>query len=170
MRELGWNGALACVVWIGLSSACGCVSQVPIGADRDSGATSDAASHADAGNPLAPDAGGGRDAGDPQEPDAGDPLRPDAGDPQDPDAGQEPGDVCGGFRGAICPRNQFCYYTLEAYCGFADATGVCRPIPDETCTEEHAPVCGCDGETYTNECFANAAGYSIQHVGPCEGG
>ena len=77
-------------------------------------------------------------------------------------------DFCGGFGGFTCDEGEFCNYDIGDTCGFADATGSCEPIP-ELCPEIFAPVCGCDGETYGNECFANGAGTAIIHEGPCEG-
>jgi len=38
---------------------------------------------------------------------------------------------------------------------------------DQACPETEQLVCGLDGETYTNPCFANKAGVSIAHDGPC---
>ena len=37
----------------------------------------------------------------------------------------------------------------------------------EACPEVYAPVCGCDGVTYSNACFADMAGVAIDYRGPC---
>lgn len=81
------------------------------------------------------------------------------------------GQSCGGFRidgPRECPDGFFCAYDEAYFCGRADAPGTCQRRP-ELCPAIHDPVCGCDGQTYSNACAANAAGVSVDSSGPCAG-
>lgn len=73
---------------------------------------------------------------------------------------------CGGRLGDTCAAGEFCSFSLLAGCGYADQTGVCAERP-QVCTDDIAPVCGCDQTTYTNECEANTAGTSAYTIGAC---
>jgi len=66
-----------------------------------------------------------------------------------------------------CTNGTYCAFNAEANCGNEGAAGTCKPIP-ENCITIYTPVCGCDGVTYSNDCFAGMASVSIARTGECE--
>lgn len=79
------------------------------------------------------------------------------------------GQACGTRGTGTCPDGQECIRAEGADCGRYDTAGTCQVLP-QTCNRSYVPVCGCDGETYHNECMANMQGVSVDYSGACTSG
>lgn len=90
--------------------------------------------------------------------------------PSSADAAAAATGTCGPS-GAVetCAAGLFCRYEEAQYCGEVSGPGQCAPQPT-VCTKEWAPVCGCDGRNYSNDCVAHSHGVSIRHRGLCQDG
>jgi hypothetical protein len=65
-----------------------------------------------------------------------------------------------------CDPGDYCHDLTVGGCG--SGTPVCERIPG-ACLDIYAPVCGCDGTTYGNDCYAGLAGVSVMSDGECGG-
>lgn len=67
-----------------------------------------------------------------------------------------------------CTGSQFC--GPGAFCkkapGDCDGNGECTPKPT-SCEDVDDPVCGCDGITYRNQCYAELDGVNVLQTGAC---
>jgi hypothetical protein len=78
------------------------------------------------------------------------------------------GQACGGEAGAVCDKGLWCD-PPTADC--ASTAGVCVAIPRWCVARKRSktfkPVCGCNGKTYSGDCFRRADKVAKLHDGKC---
>ncbi len=62
-----------------------------------------------------------------------------------------------------CPKKEYC----SKAAGECKGKGSCKERP-QICPDIFKPVCGCNGRTYSNECWAAAAGVNVKSEGACD--
>jgi hypothetical protein len=62
-----------------------------------------------------------------------------------------------------CPKKEYCAKPV----GDCKGKGECKEKP-EICPDIFKPVCGCNGRTYSNDCWAAAAGVNVKSEGACD--
>ena len=68
------------------------------------------------------------------------------------------------FSNDDCDEREFCEFPA----GTCTGPGNCRRRPEGGCPEYYSPECGCDHETYDNQCFRRAEGVSLLYSGECD--
>jgi Kazal-type serine protease inhibitor domain len=84
---------------------------------------------------------------------------------RDDDAAPRESTLAGCHDNDACAADEYCAQA-SGLCGRGQSAGTCRRKPI-SCDDTHAPVCGCDGNVYANECAARAARVDLSAMGRC---
>lgn len=75
------------------------------------------------------------------------------------------GQTCGGILPVICGPGEFCQ-RATGVCLRPDVQGRCVQVPAR-CPKNSRPVCGCNNQTYANDCERRRAEVNKLHDGRC---
>ncbi len=73
---------------------------------------------------------------------------------------------CGGIIPLACGPHEFCQKPTGT-CAAPWLEGTCVRVPHVCAMQIVAPVCGCNGKTYSNDCLRQKAMVSEAHPGKC---
>jgi hypothetical protein len=81
-------------------------------------------------------------------------------------AGGAGGQMCSSAPPVACPSGQVCDEDTPNRCGAGFEPGHCIVLP-ASCPATAVPVCGCDNQTYNNDCDRQRARVQLSHTGGC---